>query len=617
MHPSKAPTLVLILALALPSVAFAKSTPEEFKDDQKEARRELAAHKEITQLRLDALKEKLEQGQQDFVQRLDAQDKRIGDAYASVDRFGIIVAVFGGFFTLLGLAFGFGAWWSAGRKADEAVREWLKKNGGELLDNLREHAKDVHEKMDHLGSKVQQEAQRHIQEQMMSLPGQKPEVSPVDRKALAEGDEKLKNKAESTYTAEQWAMRGFAAYEQGRIEEAILYLQRAAHADEADDAKHARWLYTTGRFLSDLERWHEANTILDDVIQRFGAIKEPALVEVVAWALVNKSYNLVQLKQAKEAIGVCNEIERRYGAMPYPDLREQVLIAMVNKSAALGEIDQEEQVVAVSTEIGHRFGSAADVGLQQWVAKASINKGLALSALHREKEALTVFDEVIDRYRPDQQSNLQEIVATASVGKGAALDRLGRYQDAIDVYDDAIQRLGAARQPSAQECLARALANKATSLSHLHRYDEAKTLFDAVLERLGASTATPLRKQVAHALNGKGFVLLMWAKTLWAQEIARKENLETALACFCKALEHTTDKPVALGNQGYTLFLLGRSPESRESLRQALREGGQRLYDAELEDSRMSPVPEDKAFRALLDELWREVSGSAQPSKPE
>lgn len=48
-----------------------------------------------------------------------------------------------------------------------------------------------------------------------------------------------------------------------------------------------------------------------------------------------------------------------------------------------------------------------------------------------------------------------------------------------------------------------------------------------------------------------------------------------------------------LGNEAYTLFLLNRKTEAQTILQEALRLGGQSLYNAEIEDSRMHELPED------------------------
>jgi hypothetical protein len=81
------------------------------------------------------------------------------------------------------------------------------------------------------------------------------------------------------------------------------------------------------------------------------------------------------------------------------------------------------------------------------------------------------------------------------------------------------------------------------------------------------------------------------------------------LDIFAQALTRTPTENHAmiLGNQAYTLFLLDRTAESEPVLTKALTLGGQALYDGELADSHVQPLPEDEGFRILLDRLWQET----------
>jgi hypothetical protein len=64
---------------------------------------------------------------------------------------------------------------------------------------------------------------------------------------------------------------------------------------------------------------------------------------------------------------------------------------------------------------------------------------------------------------------------------------------------------------------------------------------------------------------------------------------------------------MANGNLGYVLFLSGQKEESIEPLRRALTLGGEDLYKATIKDTDTDTIPEDAAFRALLDKLWKEI----------
>jgi len=130
------------------------------------------------------------------------------------------------------------------------------------------------------------------------------------------------------------------------------------------------------------------------------------------------------------------------------------------------------------------------------------------------------------------------------------------------------------------------------------------------LRRFSTSSESILQEQVSSALNGKGFALLLNAKKVLDNPEMQHSLLQAALAQFEQASVHVAqeDRAVLLGNQGYALFLLGRTAESEQVLQEALMLGSQKLYEAELADSRIDQLPEDEAFRTLLDRLWSEVS---------
>ncbi|POZ50797.1 hypothetical protein AADEFJLK_03267 [Methylovulum psychrotolerans] len=146
-------------------------------------------------------------------------------------------------------------------------------------------------------------------------------------------------------------------------------------------------------------------------------------------------------------------------------------------------------------------------------------------------------------------------------------------------------------------------------MGQLQQPEEAIAAYDELLGRFGGSTEPALQKQVANALNGKGFTILLQAKNSHDNPEQKQNLLQTALDNFAQALTRTPTEghTIILGNQAYTLFLLGRAAESELLLKAALTLGGQALYDAELADSRIHSLPEDEGFRILLDRLWQET----------
>ena len=145
----------------------------------------------------------------------------------------------------------------------------------------------------------------------------------------------------------------------------------------------------------------------------------------------------------------------------------------------------------------------------------------------------------------------------------------------------------------------------------MEKPEEEIAVYDEVVKRFGDSKETALLEKVAGALNGKAFRLLIMAKAAWQSpenENEARDLLSQALIGANASLKIKPDEPIVLGNKGYTLFLLGREEEAEPILRKALDEGGEKIRDGELEDADIHPLPQDEAFKELINRLWAEVS---------
>ncbi len=200
-------------------------------------------------------------------------------------------------------------------------------------------------------------------------------------------------------------------------------------------------------------------------------------------------------------------------------------------------------------------------------------------------------------------------VAQALFNAGLMLGKLGRSAEAIEVYNKLDAHYGSATDVTLREQVAMALVNKGDMLTRLNRSEEAIALYDDVMARHGSATEAVLKKIVSNTQNSKGYTLLCRAKANWNDKADRLSNLQAATALFSQAVNDSNDnKQIVLGNQAYTACLLGQPDIARTLLNQALQQGGEKLYKATLGDLDIHPVPPDTGFRALLEELWAEVS---------
>lgn len=134
-----------------------------------------------------------------------------------------------------------------------------------------------------------------------------------------------------------------------------------------------------------------------------------------------------------------------------------------------------------------------------------------------------------------------------------------------------------------------------------------------------------VRVQWARCLNGMGFIDLMDTKELRAAAEIEAPNdpddpdgdhqfrrgLKQALARFDQALANQMDpmfRRDADGNKAYVLALLGRPEAARNLFLRVFEEGGEAAYDGRIRDTERYPVPEDRAIRRMLDDLWEETN---------
>jgi len=272
----------------------------------------------------------------------------------------------------------------------------------------------------------------------------------------------------------------------------------------------------------------------------------------------------------------------------------------------------EKSVTAIDTLL-HHHADTVELGKQQIVAQALFNKGVALGQLQRGEEEIVVYDELLRRFGNFQVLALQEQVAQALVNKGFALGQLQRSDEEIAAYEELLRRFGESQVLALQEQVAKALINKGVAFGQLQRSDKEIAVYDELLRRFGESSESVLQVLIGKALNGKGFDSLLKAKKVFGKPEIQHDLLQTALTQFEQASVHVAqeDRSVVLGNQAYALFLLGRTTESEILLKEALTLGGLKLYEDELADSRIDSLPEDEAFRALLDRLWSEICAHA------
>lgn len=336
-----------------------------------------------------------------------------------------------------------------------------------------------------------------------------------------------------------------------------------------------------------------------DAAQR-GLAKNPRHIKLL-WHLASAYYFL---REHKQAIFVWDELIGYYIDSQELSEQEYVAKALINKGITLGEHNQTDNEIAAYNVLLKRFSGNTSLVLQELIMDAMLYKA---EALEQKDDAIEICNKLLSHFANSDELILQEKVADALLYKGELLEQQEKAEDAIAVYDELFKLFANSSESVLQERSAQALFNKGAVLGQLGQSEAEMVVYDELLCRFAESKELVLQEPVAKAWNGKGFILLLRAKTNTDLN-QRQQILTTALQYLEQALQvwvSGEDKATVLGNQAYTLFLLGEKEQCESILTEALALGGRELYEAELADSQLHPLPEDNDFRALLDKLWQ------------
>lgn len=323
--------------------------------------KDLAIQKEITQIKLNALRDDV-----------DSLHKRIDDEITArgqgIDRFGILITLILAGFGILGSI-------AVIRKTKEDAREWLNENAAQILDDLKEQAlkrmdesiNDLQDQSTQLFAQMQDRIGSGNSDDIYS---QRDIASDDDKLLLDRLENELRHHPESGYSFDDWNTRAFAAYANQNFADAIHFWSRASQAHGATAVEVANALFNKGVTQRALRDDAGAIASYSDIISKFGSAPEVALREQVAKSLINKG--VIQRAQGDYtgAIASYHEIVSRFGRDPEAMLQEAVAGAHFNLAEIQRAQGDRESAIASYKEIVSKFGCAPEVALQDLVAKA-------------------------------------------------------------------------------------------------------------------------------------------------------------------------------------------------------------------------------------------------------
>ncbi len=318
----------------------------------------------------------------------------------------------------------------------------------------------------------------------------------------------------------------------------------------ADQLSNIDMLANAAHKPGPMNRLEDAISVYDDLVHHFGEREEPAVLEQVAKALVNKGLTLKQLKRHEDAIRSYDEVVQCFGEREEPPLLKQVARALGNKGASLGQMGRIKDKIAAYDELVRCFGDRKELLLLELVAQALLCKAATLTDVKQQEDAIRAYDEVIRRFGNREEPALLKLVASAAFDLGAIHSQREESEEARSNYSLAIslRSRGAKDDTVAEAALIRGDI-------HRQRDETVKAFSDYTLAiTLHGAGAAP--NVVAAAALKRGVIY------------KRREEIDKALADFSLAIS-LRDKGARPNVVARAAFYRGNIHRQREDVEAA------------------------------------------------
>ncbi|WP_460020912.1 tetratricopeptide repeat protein [Magnetospira thiophila] len=528
--------------------------------------------------------------------RLNAQDKLIekqGDFVTfHVPIAGMLVTIF----LFLGGVF---AYYQSAQKSKEQISKWLDKNLDFIMDVAREkmeaqvepilaRIKELEDSAIELHDNIRKRAQEQFDP---DGPKQKPDGKSKGPDAELKDEirklaEKARSKPESARTAQEWTDIAMNNFMDDKLKEAAEALAHVLSMSEAPAKLRAQALFNRGVVFDQLGQHEESRASYQALLTEFKNAREPNLREFWAQGAFNMINDYVKAEDIPAARALLDDLRRLADENP--------------KEANLREFWASGAVNMINA-----YGKAKDIP-----AARALLEELRRLADDNPKEA-----------------NLRDLWA------GGAFNMINAYGKAKDIpavralFDDLRKMMQDHQdEPQLREKWASGAFSMIIHYSDVNDIPAARALLDDLRKLADENPKEPnLRKWVAQGLNSIGFnsIMQLKEKTPATSDNVTPLDLAPAVADLTEALKILPDgnqeqRAMILGNIAYATFLSGDRESAEKPLREALRLGGEKTRDGELEDADIHPLGEmDEAFKALVNRLWAEVSQEESAETPD
>lgn len=354
--------------------------------------------------------------------------------------------------------------------------------------------------------------------------------------------------------------------------------------------------------LRDLERPREALELINEIADRFEMAESNVLQFLVANAFALGGSIWTRLEEHSKALEAWENAIDRYSHSSMVAASAELAQIMPRKAQCLLKLNEKEKALATYDEALRLVADASDLNLQRIAAGVMWNKSAVLSQLERNDEARDLRADLIRRFHESTDVDIRRDVGRA---RFATLEGMEVSGEMLPTLNDIISRLGAAKVDGDIERLAAAIFCKVIALFNTEKYTESLAEAQEWLRRYRASKQSDIAENLTGVLLVAANATLILAKQQWlaGDDHAALKLLEDAAAKAAEGLAVKGDDVDLLETSAYIAFLRGDTDASRAHLQQAMNVDPQKARENALEDVYKHTLPQDEAFRALVEEL--------------
>jgi gas vesicle protein len=271
---------------------------------------EVSHQSEETNKKIEKIEEKLETTKEEltkYMQITDDTKERVGDISGSVDRFGLLVGLFGILMTVMVIFFSFRstkeAKLEAKEEAQKLLKEWIEKEAKRVFEaKVNALSDELQAKGDEILRRIEDNAneqhERHEEDHKKLMLNTNPTQNEKDE--VAKEAKQAEGKNEEDLTFNDYWVKIENQYYHNAYDEMLTLVEKAMKLTSINDEQRAGLLVVKGIALDWSGKLDEAIKIYDLVISTYSSSKANRLIELVATAMFNKNVILRQQDRFEE-----------------------------------------------------------------------------------------------------------------------------------------------------------------------------------------------------------------------------------------------------------------------------------------------------------------------------